>query len=296
MRSLKVAISEAIALTLLLGGVVKAQMAQGYLDVMTCRVKPDKRADFDGICKKMAEANRKHKGDTYLTMQTEYGAQNTVMFVSTRENYAAIDKGGAAFMSAMKEAFGPTVMEQMLQDFNKCLASSRGELRRRRWDLSVNVPPDPAAVFKAIGEARWLRANAIHVRPGRVDDFEAQIKTLKEALEKANAPMILVSQSLVGQEGTVFYLSTPRTSLAAFDDARPPLRELLGDSPYQQFQKAISENVQSSETTLARFLPELSNAPKEVVDASPEFWTPKPAMGGKSRAKPKPAEPAKPAE
>ena len=58
------------------------------------------------------------------------------------------------------------------------------------------------------------------------------------------------------------------------------------DDGYRDFQKGSAENVQSSETTLSRFLPELSNAPKEIADASPEFWNPKPAPAMKPKSKP----------
>jgi hypothetical protein len=268
---------------------VKAQTQEGYLDVLICKVKPDKRADFDGLGKKVADANRRHKGDTFLAAQTEYGEQNTVMFVSTRENYAAIEKGSTAFMAAMKEAYGGPGVTQILQDVDKCLISSRTELRRRRWDLSMNVPSDPAAVFKTIGEARWLRTQSIRVRPGRTDDFEAQVKAVKAAREKTPGPISLVSQAVLGQQGTVFYISTLRSSLAEFDKTPPPLRELLGASGYEQFQKANLEDIQSNEITLYRFLPDLSSAPKEVADASPDFWTPKPAAS-RSRTKPKATE------
>lgn len=292
MKRVTVVSSRFIALTLLMVGAVSAQAPESYLDVLVCKVKPEKRADFDAIGKKVADANRHNKGDSFLAMQTEYGAQNTVTFVSVRENYAAIDKANTAFLSAMKEAFGPAV-PRMMQDFNNCLSSSRTELRRRRWDLSVNVPADPASVFKTIGEARWLRALAVHVQPGRVDEFEAHVKMFKDAMEKANGPMTLVSQAVAGQEGTVFYLSTVRNSLASFDAAPPSLRELLGESGYQQFQKSSAESVRGTETSIFRLLPELSNPPKEIADASPDFWTPKPAAASRSRAKPKAAPEAK---
>ena len=56
----------------------------GYLDVLTCKVKPEKRTDFDAVAKKMADANRRYKGDSFLASQVEYGEQNTVIFTSGR--------------------------------------------------------------------------------------------------------------------------------------------------------------------------------------------------------------------
>jgi hypothetical protein len=289
------AVCKILTLALLTAGVVAAQLQEGYLDVLVCKVKPEKRADFDAILKKMADANRRHKGDTFIITNTEYGEGNTVTFISTRPNYAAIEQGMAAFEGAMKEGFGMPAAQKIDQDFNSCLISSRAEVRRRRWDLAINPPGDAAAFAKLIGQARWLRTVAVTVRPGRVDDFEGQARLLKSGLEKTAGPTLLVSQSVAGQHNTVFYFSSLQTSLAGLDTAQPPLREILGEEGYRMFQKGSAENVLATDTTLSRFLPELSNPPKEIADASPDFWNPKPAAATRSRTKPKPAEPAKPA-
>jgi len=285
-RSL-IALGTALVLPLVCAELAPAQTYEGYLDVLTCKVKPDKRSDFDTLSKKVADANRRYKGDNFIATEVEYGEQNTVIFTSARENYAAIDKGGAAFDSAMKEAFGPSV-PQMLKEFNACLISSDAELRKRRGDLSINLPSDMAGVLKIIGSSRWVRTAAFHVKTGHVDDFEAQIKIVKEGLEKANpsGPMILVSQAVAGNRGAVFYTTSFRTELADYDKKLPSLKEALGLEAFQQYQKSTAENVQFIESTLSRFLPELSNPPKDVADASSDFWNPKPAATKKPTAKP----------
>lgn len=264
------------------------QTYEGYVDVLTCKVKPEKRSDFDIVVKKMAGANRRYKGDTFLTSQVEYGDQNTVIFSSGRENYAAIEKGIAAFEGAMKEAYGPATSSQLEKDFNACLISSQAEIRKRRADLSINLPKNTSALWKAIGESRWVRSTAFHIRPGRLEEFEAEMKAVKEGVEKGNpeGPMSLVSQAVAGNRGGVFYVTSFRKSLADFDNAPPPLKQLLGQEGYQQYRKGTAENVQFLESALSRFLPELSNPTKEIADASGEFWTPKPAVMNKPKAKP----------
>ena len=285
-RSL-LALGTILVLPLVCAEIAPAQLYEGYLDVLTCKVKPEKRADFDAVAKKMADANRRYKGDTFLTSQIEYGEQNTVIFTSGRENYAAIEKGMAAFEGALKEAYGPAAA-QLGKEFNACVISSQAEIRKRRGDLCSNLPTDMPAVLKVVGSSRWVRTAAFHVRTGHIDDFEAQIKTVKQGIERSNpsGPMILVSQAVAGNRGSVFYVTTFRTSLADFDKVSPPLKEVLGMEAYQQYQKSNSENVQLIETTLSRYLPELSNPPKEVADASLDFWNPKPAVMKKPAAKP----------
>ncbi|MBV9085524.1 MAG: hypothetical protein JOZ62_22850, partial [Acidobacteriaceae bacterium] len=82
-----------------------AQMGD-YLDVFVAKVKPEKRADFDAVNRRITEANRKAKGDTWIALEILYGESNTIYFVSQRKDYAAVDAGTTAFENAIKEAYG----------------------------------------------------------------------------------------------------------------------------------------------------------------------------------------------
>ena len=54
----------ALSLALLAPALAPAQAPMGdYLDVMVVKIRPEKRADFDRIAHKVADANRKSKGD-----------------------------------------------------------------------------------------------------------------------------------------------------------------------------------------------------------------------------------------
>jgi hypothetical protein len=177
----------------------------------------------------------------------------------------------------------------MLQDFGQCLESSRSEIRHRRWDLSSNAPSDPAALSKLIAGSRWLRTTAVHVRPGQNNHFEAILKDLKAARDKASPPQtMLVSQAVAGQEGTVYYVTNLQTSLAGFD-AVPSVQQLLGNEGYDKFLKASAEAVETAETSINRFIPEISNAPDEVASNAPDFWRPKAAPVHGKAATEKPA-------
>ncbi len=259
---------------ILLGALAFAQAQESYLDVYTVQVKPDRRADFDAISKKIVAANRQNGGDSWLAMETVYGPGNRVTFISTRTSYGDIEKATGSFYEALQKAFGKTT-EKTLQDFGQCLESSRSEIRRRRWDLSSNAPSDPAAFAKLIAGSRWLRTNAVHVRPGHNNGFEAILKDLKAARDKASPPQtMLVSQAVAGQEGTVYYITTLQTTLAGFDVV-PTLQQLLGNEGYDKFLKASAETVENTETSINRFIPEISNAPDEVASNAPDFWRPK---------------------
>jgi hypothetical protein len=254
----------------------QAQQAQeNYLDVFTVQVKPEKRADFDAISKKIAAANRQNKGDTWIAMETVYGPGDRVSFVSTRNSYGEVESAMGEFMGALQKTYGKAATDKMFQDLSQCTVSSRSEIRRRRWDLSSNAPSDPAAYAHLLGESRWLRTTMVHVRPGEVATYEAMMKDLKAAREKASPPLtVLVSQAVAGQEGTVFYVTTLQSSLAGFDGI-PSMQKTLGDEGYAKFLKANADAVSGTETVINRFLPELSNAPEQVASIAPDFWTPK---------------------
>ncbi len=266
---------------MLLTALAVGEMQEQYLDVFYCQVKPEKRAEFDAISKKMVAANRKN-GDEWVALETVYGQGNRVTFISMRGSYADIDKALVAFNGSIEKAYGKAAAAKLFQDFNQTVISTRGELRRRRWDLSSNVPDSSAAVMKILGEARFLRTAVVHVKPGQINTFEQWLKEVKPAREKAGQTT-LVSQAVAGQEGTVFYITVLENSMAGFDSV-PTGQKLLGEEGYAKFLKTSAETVESAETIISRFVPELSNAPAEIAAAAPDFWTPKPAMA-KSAAK-----------
>jgi quinol monooxygenase YgiN len=262
------------------------QAVGDYLDVYIVSVKPDKAADFETLARKIADANRKNNGDRWLALESTYGENNITVFVSTRASYADLDKAQESFMGAMNKTYGKDMSQKMLNEWNNYIAGARSEFRKRRWDLSRKTPTDPAAYAKFIGESRVLRTTAVHVKPGKIAEFEAEMKDVKEAAEKAeNTHAVLVSQVLEGGKGTTFYFSSLRPGMGGFDN-NPSGREILGEEGYKKFLKAGSETVRDTESMMFRFSPELSSPPEAVIATAPDFWNPKPAPAA-MKAKPK---------
>jgi len=233
------------AVTLVAGLVLAAPVAvraqADYLDEYIVKVKPEKVADFTVLAKRVADANRRFNGDHWIAMETMYGEGNTYVFVTTRQDYADVEKNSGAFEAALQKAYGKEAALKMLNDWNNCVESQRSELRRRRWDLSRKAPTDAAAEAKLIGESRVLRTTAVHVRSGHTADFEALLKEVKEAGEKnPDTQPVLVSQVVEGTKGTTFYVTTLRSSLGGFDK-NPTAREVLGEEGYQRYLKANAE-------------------------------------------------------
>jgi len=267
----------ALFLATLTCGLMTGQDAPAYLDQFIAKVKPDKRAEFDAISKKIAALNRRNKGDTWLASENMYGENNVVTFVSLRTGFGDAEKAFGLFMGALAKPGGMAAAEKILQDSNSPLLSARSEVWRRRPDLSTNAPASPAEAATVIGKARFLYMVTVRVRPGRVLEYEEQIKMVRDARSKGGPKQIwLVSQSLVGEQGTSFHITRPLGSLGEIDDSKT-LTQVLGANGYKQYQKGLAENTFSTEITIGRYLPELSNPPAEIAAADPAFWNPKPA-------------------
>lgn len=259
--------------------------AQGdYLDVYIGKIKPEKMADAEAITKKMVDANRRFNGDTWIAMESVYGEGDTIVFVSTRQDYAAIDKGNDAFMGALTKAYGQAGATKLESDWENCLRGSRTEFRKRRWDLS-RKPPDAASYAKFVADSRLLRTTAVHIRPGHVAEFESLLKDAKAAGEQnPNTQPVLVSQVVEGGVGTTFYISALRSSMSGFDK-NPSIREILGEEGYKKYSQISADSVETSESAIYRFSAELSNPPEDVRAAASDFWNPKPVVA--HAAKPK---------
>jgi hypothetical protein len=271
-------------LVLWLAGTLEAQMMNDYLDVGVVTVKPEKRAEFESIIKKMVDANRKHQGDNWLTTEMMFGPGNTFTYVSPRQNYAGVEQGYGSFMGAMQKSLGAAATAKLMQDFGTCLSSTRGEFRRRRWDLSANPPANEAAMNQLVGQGRWLRTAIIRVRPGRGRDYEEQLRAVKQARERAATKTpTFVSQSVAGQSPTVYYITNVVGSLGALDTI-PSLPDLLGEEGYKSYQKTVSEAVLAVEINVSRIVPELSHLSEATVSVAPEFWRPKPPVAAKPKA------------
>ncbi len=273
-----------VFLAMLASGLMTGQDAATYLDEFIVKVKPEKRAEFDAINKKMAALNRRNKGDTWLAAENMYGEENVVTFVSLRSGFGDAQKGFDLFEGALGKPGGKAAAEKIFQDFNNTTLSARSEMRRRRPDLGTNAPSNAADTAVLIGKARFLYMVTVRVRPGRVLEYEDQIKMVRDARVKGGQKQTwLVSQSLVGQQQGSFYITRPIASLGDIDGS-PTLPQVLGANGYKQYQKGLAENTLSTEITIGRYLPELSNPPAEIAAVDPAFWNPKPTPVAKKAA------------
>jgi hypothetical protein len=263
--------------------------AQGsYLDVYIAKAKPEKAVEMEALAKKIADINRNNNGDRVIAMETVYGDGYTYVFVTQRQDYADIDKGGEAFMNALNKGLGKPAALKLLADWNNCLLSSHSEIRVRRPDLSSKMPKDPQSFAKLVGESRIIRTLAIHIRPGHNAEFEAEVKEINTRADRMpNTQPVLISQVIEGGRGNTYYIAFFRKSLGGFDKD-VMLEDILGEEGMAKLAKSAAETEQGSESTIYRFRPDMSYPPQEVSDVASDFWRPKPDMAT-TQAKPKTA-------
>jgi len=271
------------AATLLLSAVCCAQSK--FLDVWVGQIRGDQVAQFDALSRKIADANRKakDKGDFWIAYQEYYGTPGRTYLVANRTKLDEITQAESKFIAALKEYSGMTP-EKANAEFARMVTDAHTELNTRRWDLSYNFPKDPAEAVKLVAGTRFLRLVTLTVKIGRISAVEKQLATLKEAMENASVKVPgFVSQSFAGSPGVVFRVAGLATTLGEFEN-RPTAQTVLGESGYEAFSRSAAENFDSVEYRILRVVPEWSNPPKEVADADPAFWRPKPPPAPKPKA------------
>ena len=254
---------------------LSAEEKPKYLDVTTVRVKPDKHADFEALLRKAVDANRRFKGDQWITWATVYGTGGTYDFTSRRGSLGEVEAGNVSFERALKEALGPAVAG-MGHDFDSCIESSRSEIRRWRYEFARNVPETTEEWMRTVGNTRWVRTTRVEVRRGKVAEFEAALPEFLDAMYRRTPKVpLMVSQTVIGGdgEGIAFQLATYFQSMADMD-AVPGNRESMGDELYRKFEQMNGEAVIRVSSRIIRPLPELSNPPETIVSVSRDFWMP----------------------
>lgn len=260
-------------------------MAQAeYLDMTRVTVRGDKIKDYEDAVKKLADVNRRYKGDRWIALSTEYGDFGGYTFSSTRENLAGVEEGMGAFQKALKEGLGP-LGDKLMRDLYGFSAAGHNELRHRRWDLSVNKPSSTAELMKMVAGTRWIRVLTVDLKPGRNMEYAEAWKPFGEELAKVTpAVPIMVSESATGSPA--MYMAVYFKSWAEMDASNAGVQAAFRSAAYARLTKVNQEAVVSSRWEVNRVRPDLSNPPDDVVQADPTFWKPKPAAA----AAPKPPE------
>jgi hypothetical protein len=262
----------------------------GYLETTWIKIRQDKVAEFSQMAMRIADANRRSKGENWTASVDMYGKDNYVWMTSIRSSLSEIEPGMNKFGSALKEFMGYS-MDRFMAESSKVADSSGTELRVRRLDLSWNIKDMPSWLTQ-VGKAKYLATIRIRVKPGRLGDAEKQLMMIRDASNgKAEALPGAVSQVRFGGDPGTFWITIPLSEITDVSKMLSP-RSLLGEEAYRQYSEMAAQNYANLEYSLKRFVPEWSNPPAAFVEANSKFWTVKAPVAPRSKATPATAKPA----
>lgn len=243
----------------------------GFVEVTWMKVRQDKVSEFDQMARRVADANRRGKGDNWIAYTDFYGTDQSVQIASTRTSPEAIEIGMSKFTASLKEIFGYNP-DRFFSDMAKLVESSGTELRRRRSDLSWGIKDGQDWTSK-MARAAFLASVVIKVKPGRVPDAEKQMVMMKEAgTSKGDSGAAMVTQVMLGGSAGTFYVTIPVESLRDLTTI-PRAPNLLGEDGYRNYSQMAAENYASVEFRLRRSVPAWSNPPSSYLEANPKLWT-----------------------
>lgn len=253
-----------------------------YLELSWMRVKQDKVAEFGQLASRIADANRRGKGDQWIAYMDYYGRDNYIWIVSRRNSLTELEPAMNSFMGAVKEFMGYSP-ERFMAETSKTVEASGGELLRQRFDLSWGIK-DADDWTAHLAKAHYVAVITVHVKAGHMADVENQLRTLKDAVVgHEDAPPGSVMQLLFGGDPGTFYVRIPLESITDMNKMVSP-RGALGEEGYKRYSEMTAQNIVSFDYALKRFVPEWSNPPAAFIEANPTMWKVKPIAPAKPKA------------
>jgi hypothetical protein len=202
------------------------------------------------------------------------GSENEVIYLTGAETFAALEQMQQDTDKKLAGATGATKAE--LDRLNKELpdlhAGMRDMLAVFRSELSYDAPAD-------IPHMRYFAITTVRVRPGQDDVYAEYVRTLVNvARDKAKAELhIAAFQVIAGTPATTYMFFRPMKSLAEYDlRIGPRVRGAMTDDQKKKADKMAGESVVFSETSIYAIDPRMSYVSKNIADADPTFWNPKP--------------------
>jgi len=151
------------------------------------------------------------------------------------------------------------------------------ESRRATLEYMPELSYHPEVSVKG---TRYFMVVSIRVKPGHGDHFKDIRKMVKAAHEKANlSDHYAVFRFTMGAPAGSYVIFVPMKTAAELDQwddlHGQTYKDALGDEGRKQLDEFNRDGLESSESQLFTFSPKMSYAPKEWVEADPEFWSPK---------------------
>jgi hypothetical protein len=245
-------------------GLIQAQTPEPQLlRIVREDVKSGKGAEHGRIEAAYARAFSKAGFANYIGMESVTGP-NQAWFLESFDSWASIEN---ALQMMGKEPLRSEISPLSPQD-GDLLQSDSSVVASLQTGLSyLPGTPNPASM-------RFMNVFKIRIHPGQNSEFAERARLLNTAREKAGwNGRAAVYRILSGAPEITYLVLTPLASLEELDAAPNETASLRPDD-LARFQKINQDIIVDSSYNLFAINPKMSNPPKAVLDADPEFWKP----------------------
>lgn len=191
-----------------------------------------------------------------------------VLFVSSYASFAEIE-------AERKKVNANATLSAELDRANEAdgdlLAETSSSMWMRRDDLSLNQG-------YRVG-SRYEELTQFVVRPGHMGEWTELVKLVIGAYKKGIPEAHWGTyEQLYGGGGTFLVITTLRSGEEIDSNFAkdPKFIEALGPEGLKKLEALEASCVESRQTNLFRIAPKMSYPPDQLVQAEPDFWTPKP--------------------
>ena len=162
-------------------------------------------------------------------------------------------------------------------------SSAEGDLLSRTSAILATFRPGLSYQTQvALPQMRYMQVDVVRVKPGHSDEFRETWRSTVAAHEKAKMDEHwAVYEVSAGMPDGTFLFFYPRKSLGEIDKSGPmhgaaAYRDAVGESGRARAREMNVSAVESMQTLIFKFEPQMSILDKNWIDGDPAFWTLKP--------------------
>ncbi|WP_353073184.1 hypothetical protein [Tunturiibacter gelidiferens] len=271
---------QCIALPLLLAGFVssvtpavsaqdKTIPSQKILTIQREFTKPGKEgAAHEKSEAAFAKAMADGKVTDHYYALTSLSGRPRVLFLSAYPSFADIE---AERKKVNSNASLSAELDRANEADGDLLAETNSSMWMRRDDLSLNQG-------YRVG-ARYEELTQFVVRPGHTGEWTELVKLVIEAYKKGVPDAHWGTYEMLFGGGSTYLVITTLRSAEELDAEfakDPKFIEALGPEGLKKLEALEASCVESRQSNLFRISPKMSYPPEALVQAEPDFWTPKP--------------------
>lgn len=274
-----------LALLAAFGGAAAAQEEMGPPPVLLINkeeIKPGQMGPHErNAAQFVAIQNKANAGSHRLALVPVSGDTNQVLYLEGYGTFAEMEKAFQQFEATLAvNAALRSELEQNTRQGADMHASQKASIAVFRPDLSFRPKK-----MEDVARSRYFGVGATRLNPGRTSDYEAWVKELNAAREKANVEGIhtAVYQVISGASVGTYMTFTMNRSLAEWDEFRAKMGDrnkaidaaLGGESVVAERAKRAGEIIADTYVTLYALNASISRPGEAFVAYDPEFWKPK---------------------